>query len=374
MRFLVYGLANEWGGVESIVMAMVETLSVRNNSFDIILSEKPASYEKVYQSHNVHFVHMPSWGSSKKKFAHGLQTLFQSNRYDYVWINGCLMANRTIISITKQYSLAKIITHSHGSSFEENNIIKRVILLSMHKWNRAYYGANVDFPCMCSRKSGLWFYGEDYIQTHHVHYVKNGVDICKYRFDKNIRDRYRFDLGLTNEFAVFHAGRLTEVKNQKRILSVFADLLRIGINAMLFIAGDGELRADLEKQSKKLKIDNKVRFLGNRSDVNCLYQAMDVMLLPSFHEGFPVTLTEAQASGLYCLVSDRVSTETNIIGTVQYLSIDKEDNIEWVNALRTISHINPIDRINSEVLFCQKGYDIESVCKDFLSFINASTV
>lgn len=370
MRFLVYGLANEWGGVESIVMAMVETLSVRN-SFDIILSEKPTAYENVYQSQNVHFVHMPSWGGSKLKFAHGLQTLFQSNRYDYVWINGCIMANRTIISITKKYSSAKIITHSHGSSFEENNKFKRFILLSLHKWNRTYYEANVDFPCMCSRKSGVWFYGEDYIQTHHVHYVKNGVDISKYRFDKNIRERYRIDLGLTNELAVFHAGRLTVVKNQKRILSIFADLLRAGINAKLFIAGDGELREDLEKQAKNLKIDYKVCFLGKRNDVNCLYQAMDVMLLPSFHEGFPVTLAEAQASGLPCIVSDRISKETNINGLIHFYSIDTDNNNEWVNALIRLSNEHGVFREKYADEFSSYGYDIASVCSEFIHYITS---
>ena len=143
-----------------------------------------------------------------------------------------------------------------------------------------------------------------------------------------------------------------------------------GVDARLFIAGDGELRDVLENQAKSLLIDEKVYFLGSRNDVNCLYQAMDVMLLPSFHEGFPVTLTEAQASGLPCLVSDRVSKETNINGLVQYLSIDTEVNDDWVNALIKLSKNRNIDREKYAQEFCESGYDIISVCNDFINNLN----
>lgn len=367
-KFLIYGLSNEWGGVEAIVMTMVQKLS-EECYFDIIHSHGTSSYEVKFHGDNVHFVHIPAWGSDRKGFANGLKLLFTKTDYDYVWVNGCVMSNKSIISVTKKYSNAKIITHSHGSSFEESNRLKRYILLAMHKWNRSSYKTNVDYPCMCSLKSGVWFYGKDYMETHHVHYIKNGVDVGKFRFDQSIRNKYRAELGLTNEFALFHAGRLTEVKNQSRILSIFADLLKAGVNARLYIAGEGELREELETQAKALIIDDKVCFLGKRNDVNCLYQAMDVMLLPSFHEGFPVTLTEAQASGLPCIVSDRISKETNIIGLVKYLSIDTMDNKEWVETMIELSkHLND-DRLSLSEAFSVSGYDISSVCKDFIDFI-----
>ena len=367
-KILVYGLSNKWGGVEAIVMTMIQHLA-ESISFDIIQSDASSSYAEKYQAENIRFVHIPAWGSDRKGFANGLKSRYLGTDYDYVWVNGCLMSNRTIISTTKKYSKAKIITHSHGSSFEESNKLKRFILLLLHKWNRSYYKANVDFPCMCSLKSGLWYYGKEYMRTHHIHHIKNGVDVAKYKFNEDVREKYRSELGLTDEFALFHAGRLTEVKNQKKILSIFADLLLIGVNARLFIAGEGELREELEDQAKTLKIDDKVSFLGKRNDVNCLYQAMDVMLQPSFHEGFPVTLTEAQASGLPCLVSDRVSDETNIIGRVKYLSIDRDDNQEWVDALLELSKNKGIDRNKYFNQFLISGYDINMVCKEFVDFL-----
>lgn len=367
-NFLVYGLSNEWGGVEAIVMAMVRYMA-GTCSFDIIHSEAASSYETTYQSEYVRFVHIPTWGSDRKGFARGLSSLLKANNYDFVWVNGCLMSNKDIIAVTKKHSKAKIITHSHGSSFEEENKLKRFILLTLHKLNRHYYNCNLDYPCMCSKKSGIWFYGADYMNKHEVHYVKNGVDVNKYSFNKNIRNEYRASLGLTDEFALFHAGRLTEVKNQQRILSIFADVMKLGINAKLFIAGEGELREALGNQAKLLHIEHNVYFLGKRNDVDKLYQAMDVMLLPSFHEGFPVTLTEAQASGLPCLVSDRVSNETNIAGIVKYFSIDTDSNKEWVDAILELNKTTIPDREKYGRLLFEEGYDISVVCKNFLDYL-----
>ena len=366
-HFLVYGLSNNWGGVEAIVMAMIERLA-GDYEFTIIHSQEPSSYENKYESDHVHFVNIPTWGADRKGFANALKIILLEKSFDYVWVNGCIMANRTIISVVRKYSTAKIITHSHGSSFEETNKIKRFVLLYLHRLNKSYYLKNVDYPCMCSVKSGKWFYGDDYLNNHEVHYVKNGVDVLKFRFNPLVRKEYREKLGITDELLLFHAGRLAEVKNQRKILSIVADALGGGMNVKLIIAGDGELRQDLEENANELGIHDRVMFLGNRNDVANLYQAADVMLLPSFHEGFPVTLVEAQSSGLPCLVSDRVSSETNLIGLVQFLSIDNADNSAWVAALRDIYSTNN-DRGIAYKKVSKAGYSIDSVCRDFMDFI-----
>ena len=367
-HFLVYGLSNSWGGVEAIVMAMIERLA-GDFDFTIIHSQAPSSYESKYESAYVHFANIPTWGADRKEFAAALKNILSEKSFDYVWVNGCIMANRTIISVVRKYSTAKIITHSHGSSFEETNKIKRFVLLALHRLNKCYYLRNVDYPCMCSVKSGKWFYGDRYLNSHNVHYVKNGVDVSKYKFNAQVREEYREMFGITDEFLLFHAGRLTEVKNQRKILSIVADALDGGMNVKLIIAGEGELRQDLEEYANELGIHDRVMFLGNRNDVSNLYQAADVMLLPSFHEGFPVTLAEAQTSGLPCLVSDRVSSETNLIGLVKFLSIDDSDNRVWMAALRDMQTSNN-DRGKVYKKVSEAGYSIESVCSEFIDFLS----
>ncbi len=370
MKYLVYGLTNNWGGVQAIVMAMIKNLSV-SDKFDIIVSEEKCAYEDNYKTDNIKFLHIPSWGGDRKGFKKNLKQILLTDNYDFVWINGCIMSNKDIISITKQVSSAKIITHSHGSSFESSNKIKRNILLFLHYLNRNYYLNNIDYPCMCSYKSGEWFYGKKYMRNHKVHFIKNGIEISNFLYNEEIRCLYRRELGLSKEFAVFHAGRLTAVKNQKRIISIFAELIQNGINSKLFFAGDGELREELKLQAELLNVADKVVFLGLRDDINKLYSAMDVMLLPSFHEGFPVTLVEAQATGLPCIVSDRVSRETDINNLIKYLSIDTLSNKEWVDALINVAAGKTINRKERGNEVFERGYNIIDVCEEFKSFVNA---
>ena len=73
--------------------------------------------------------------------------------------------------------------------------------------------------------------------------------------------------------------------------------------------GVGEKEDEIKKQVHELKLDECVRFLGNRDDVNELYQAMDVFVMPSLFEGIPVVGVEAQFAGLPCVFSDKVPVE-----------------------------------------------------------------
>lgn len=371
-HFLVYGLSNNWGGVEAIVMAMIKRLAGEYD-FTIIHSPGSSTYEKKFESDYVHFVHIPTWGADRKGFISAIKDILSTKAFDYVWVNACIMANRSIISVVRKYSDAKIITHSHGSSFEETNKIKRFVLLALHRLNKWFYFRNIDFPCMCSQKSGVWFYGNQYLNSHTVHLVKNGVDVSKYRYDFQARFECRKKFGINDEMLLFHAGRLTEVKNQRKILRIVSDALAEGMKIKLIIAGDGELRHPLEEYANELGIQESVIFLGYQNDITNLYQAADVMLLPSFHEGFPVTLAEAQTSGLPCLVSDRVSVETNIIGLVKFISIDDSNNSVWISALKGL-HTDNFDRSLAADKVSEAGYSIERVCEDFTSFLGCNRI
>lgn len=73
-------------------------------------------------------------------------------------------------------------------------------------------------------------------------------------------------------------------------------------------------------------------FLGNRADMPLLYQAFDVFLFPSFYEGLPVSLIEAQASGLPCVLSDTISDQTRIIPAYYPIPIKEKPEL-WVTQL-----------------------------------------
>ena len=98
-------------------------------------------------------------------------------------------------------------------------------------------------------------------------------------------------------------------------------------------------------------------FLGNRSDVNDLMQAMDVLLFPSLFEGLPVTLIEAQAAGLPCVISDKITKQAQITDLIKYESLDAPlenwvDDIEQSLLIKRSDYLGTIQNAGYDVCEC----------------------
>lgn len=79
-------------------------------------------------------------------------------------------------------------------------------------------------------------------------------------------------------------------------------------------------------------LDSKVLLLGKREDVNDIYQAMDIFVMPSLFEGVPVTGIEAQFAGLPCVFSDRVPQEVDFTGNCNFVGLDRDINV-WAEII-----------------------------------------
>ena len=88
-------------------------------------------------------------------------------------------------------------------------------------------------------------------------------------------------------------------------------------------------------EKKEQRIQDNILFLGNRDDVYRLYQAMDVFVLPSRYEGLPVVGVEAQAAGLPCVLSDKMTGETKMTGNAVFQSIEADSKIWALMILKT---------------------------------------
>jgi glycosyltransferase involved in cell wall biosynthesis len=106
-------------------------------------------------------------------------------------------------------------------------------------------------------------------------------------------------------------GRLTAIKQHGLFLEAARHVAAVEPRALFLIAGDGELRADLEAAAKRLGIGDRVRFLGWRRDLATIYGATDVFALTSRNEGTPVALIEAMAAAV-----PGVSTDVGGVGDV----------------------------------------------------------
>lgn len=162
--------------------------------------------------------------------------------------------------------------------------------------------------------------------------IKNGVDIDRFRRYARPNIEMRESVAIPKDaFVVGHVGRFSQVKNHNFLLKVFKEITRRKNNAHLLLVGNGELEAEVRRQVGELGLESQVTILSHRTDIPELLSVMDVMVFPSFYEGLSVTLVEAQASGLRCVVSDSINHENFLLETTIPMSLNS-DAAEWADA------------------------------------------
>lgn len=184
----------------------------------------------------------------------------------------------------------------------------------------------------CSALAGEDVFGAKAMEQGRVKIIHNAIDAGRFTYDKRKRELIRAELGLKEELVLGHVGRFDWQKNHPYLIAVFDSLCKSGQDVALLLLGEGPHREEIREKCRQLGIGEKVRFLGNQKRPEDYYQAMDIFLLPSFYEGLPGVLVEAQAAGLRCFVSDTVTREAKITDLVTYLSIEQPAQV-WADQI-----------------------------------------
>lgn len=212
---------------------------------------------------------------------------------------------------------------------------------------------------MCGQEAGEWLFGKNNQDKFIM--LNNAIDSEKYAFQPSVRKKMRKELGLNDKLVVGHVGRFDVQKNHQFIIEIFCELLKKRPDAVLMLVGNdtGEISDRIHAIVKQNRIDDKVLFLGSRSDVPDLMQAMDVFLFPSLFEGLSLASIEAQASGLPIIISDGVPIECKKTSLVYVMPL-KASPESWANKLIEISKL-PRENMNSEII--ESGFDIKKNAK-----------
>ena len=252
-----------------------------------------------------------------------------------------------VFLIAKMNGVKVRIAHSHNSDTEKNlkGFIKR-ILIKPYK-----YVSKINWAC--SEKAGIFLFKNKKFEV-----IPNAIDTKKFEFNTTTREAIRKELGIQNDFVVGNVGRFCQQKNHSFLIDVFNELLKIRPNSKLLLIGTGELEEEIKQKVKEMKIEDKVLFLGIRKNVNEFYQAMDCFVLTSFFEGLPVVGVEAQASGLKCVFSDRITNEIKLIDEVFLVDIDKTAH-KWATIIS-----KEYVRKNTREQIIDKKFDIVELAKN----------
>ncbi len=236
--------------------------------------------------------------------------------------------------------------------------------LVLHRFLQGLLRATATHWIGCSTEAGISLFGEKAKNCEKLIIFPNARDLEPFRFDPEKRDALRQELGLERRFVLISVGRLVPEKNYGFLLDLFACTLKKLPGLVLMIAGDGAIRGELETKAAALGVGDHVRFLGRRDDIPALLQAADLFVLPSLHEGLPGSAVEAQAAGLPCLISDKVTRECKATEAVEFLPIDKGPEIwaERILSYRAYARRDTIEDVRSA------GFGIRDAAKKLEEF------
>ena len=350
------------GGAETMIMNLYRKVDRSKVQFDFIIHDKEyCDYKEEVLNLGGKIYYAPRYRGYNHLEYKAWWNEFFSEHHEYKIIHGHVRSTASIyLKIANKYGL-KTICHSHSTSSRGNCIEKLV------KDTMQFPIKNIaNYLFACSNNAGEWLYGKKSIEKKNYRVIKNAIDIEKYKFDEVKRRNIRNELQINQDkFVIGHVGSFTEPKNHKFLLDLFFEIQKINENALLLLIGGGVLEEKIKNYAKELMIEDKVIFKGQVYNVHDYMQAMDVFLFPSLWEGLPVTVVEAQASGLYCIISDTITNEVCITPNIKSLSLKNDSLEKWTEVVNSKSIGK---RYDNDSYIKDSGYDIHESVKELSNF------
>lgn len=347
-------IVGKWvgGGVENFLLNYYKKIDKNKIQFDFIIdSDSTHVPREEIEKLGGKVIEIPPY---QKIFSYikELKRILKENKYEIVH------SHLNSLSVFPLYCAWKTnipirIAHSHSTTNKKEwkkNIVKNILKPFSKIFATDYFA--------CSEHAGRWLFGNKTFERGEVTIINNAIDIEKFQFDKNIRNKLRKEFKVEDKLVLGHVGRFVKQKNHDFLIDVFNNVQKERENSVLFLIGDGPLEEQIKSKVKKLGLEEKVYFLGIKDNVNELMQMMDCFVFPSLYEGLGIVVVEAQAANLPCVVSTEVPKEVNSTRSVIFCSLNDEIK-KWTESIlmSTLSEEQRKNKNNYEKL---KNYNINN--------------
>ncbi len=349
------------GGAETFIMNVYRNIDRTKMQFDFVLFRKEeCDYNEEIRKLGGKIYWIPRYnGRNHFNYKKAWHTFFKEHP-EYKIIHGHVRSTASIyLKIANKHSLTTI-AHSHSTSSRGSRaeqLFKNIIQFPIR------YTADNLFSC--SDEAGEWLFGTRSIKKENYRIVKNAIDTEEFKYNMIRRNEIRKQLAIQDKFVIGHIGTFTTPKNHTFLIDIFEAVYKQNCEAVLLLVGDGALRSSIEKKIEELGLSDAVKLIGIRSDIPDLVQAMDVFVFPSLFEGLPVTVIEAQASGLPCIISDTITTEVKITNSIKSLPLKEKPDF-WSHEILNID--KNLIRYSQYKLISDNGYDIREVANWLQNF------
>lgn len=351
MRVLQVFAQMNRGGAETMIMNLYRNIDRTKIQFDFVVhTEEECIFDKEIRGYGGRIYRIPRY-IGKNHFAYKKAWVDFFKKYpNYRIIHGHVRSTASIyLKIAKENGLITI-AHSHNISSGKgiSAQIKNILQNSIRH--------HADYMFACSKLAGIWLFGEEATKSDGFYLFNNAIESKKFIFNSEIRNQMRDELDIKNKFVVGHVGRFHPQKNHEFLLEIFNSIKQKVENAVLLLVGDGELRNHILNKAELMGIRDDVIYLGVRSDISDIYQAMDVFVFPSNYEGLGIVAVEAQASGLSTFVSSKVVPDEAKVSPLMHAISLKKSADYWAKEIINKSNSK---RLNMQENIIRAKYDID---------------
>lgn len=332
------------GGIETYIMNVYRNIDRSKIQFDFIVNVKErCDYDDEIEALGGKIYRIPRKKDGLFKNFKAIYKVVKENKYKIVERHGDNALMFLDVLAVKLGGAKKVFVHSHSNS------------TSLPKAHR------ICFPLLnilsfqrlaCSKDAAKWMFGNRKYTLIH-----NAIDVDEFIYSKEIRKTIRKQYNLQDKIVIGHVGRFSKAKNHDFLIEIFKNIYNSNENSILMLVGTGELENEIRQKVHDYGLANNVIFMGLRSNVNELMQAMDCFVFPSLFEGLGIALIEAQSTGLKCFTSAKVvPEEAKVTELLEYISLNETPE-QW--AKKIMSFI-PYDRKDSSIEIRNAGYDIKT--------------
>lgn len=349
IRILYFGLSTNLGGIETYLHKLANNIDKNKFQLNFLVSGKPEEhcFYKELKENGSRFFSVTPRSENLFKYRSDLKKIFTHEKIDILHCNMNSLSNILPITLGLKYN-KPVIVHSRNGKLSRIKLKTKLL----HEFNSIRLPQKSITKLAVSDVAGQWMFGEDA----QFKVINNGVNICEYKYNEMARRKIRKNLNIEDDYCIVHVGAFRNQKNHFFLLEVFYYITQINPKSKLILVGSGRLKEEIIKEAKELGINNNVIMVGSSSKVSDYLSAGDAFLFPSFFEGFPNAVLEAQTSGLPCLISDTITTEVLINRNCVSFPLNK-DAEAWA---KKITELPPLEkRIAGANNVKEKGFSVD---------------
>ena len=341
--------STEMGGAQMFILNLLNNIDLNHFQFDLAVNfeEQKNGLGDEFKQKGCNIYYLPYFKVyNYLSYVNKWRKFLSTHHYDIVHAHSTNSA-AIYLKIAKEMG-CRTIAHSHSAGFR-GNLPSRLM--------KAYFskrlGNVADYWYACSAKAAANLYGKDFASFENFHFIPNAINVEKYLFDPCIADETRKKLGIHKDvFLCGHVGSFSAPKNHIFLIEIFMEILKMRPNSKLICCGAGPLLPEIQEKVSLLGIDDKVIFTGVVKKCENYLMAMDVFIFPSLFEGFPISIVEAEATGLPIMMSDVITKEVDITDCIHRKELC-EPAYEWAKSICDLTCNGCRSLYNSKVVNSQ---------------------